>query len=114
MHFVAGLLISMLMLGMPLAFAVDLSHPPAELTGWLVFVISLCGVLGLLQLGLTKYILKPAIMDEMKGLAKQKEFNTHVEDDKDFQGRVDDFMDDVSLKMGVERRHRARRKGDPQ
>lgn len=114
MHFHAGVLISGLMIGMPLAFAVDLSHPPVALTGWIMFVMALCGLLGLLQFGLIKYILKPAIMDEMKGMVTGTDFRSHVSDDKAFQQTADDFMDDVRVHMGIERRQHARRKGDPQ
>jgi len=113
MHFVAGIFIAGLMVGMPLAFAVDLSHPPVALTGWIVFVVALCGLLGLLQFGLIKYILKPAIMEEMKDLPSRKEFNDHVSTDSGFQKSADDFMDEVRVFMGIERREYARRKGDP-
>ncbi len=114
MHYYAGVLISGLMIGMPLAFAVDLSNPPVALTGWILFVMSLCGLLGLLQFGLIKYILKPAIMDEMKGMVSGADFKAHVADDSEFQEKADDFMDDIRVHMGIERRHQARRKGDPQ
>lgn len=114
MNFVAGLLISGLMAILPVAFAFDLSHPPTELTGWLVFIISLCGVLGLIQLGMNKFILKPAIVEEMKAMPSRSEFDIHVKEDKEFHGAVDDFMDEVRDKLQIERRHRARRRGDPQ
>jgi hypothetical protein len=113
MHFVAGLIITGLMAALPLVFAVDLSHPPIALTGWIVFVGALFGLLGLLQFGLIKYILKPAIMEEMKDLPSRKEFNDHVSTDSGFQESADDFMNEVRVFMGVERREFARRKGDP-
>ncbi len=113
MHFKMGVLITGLLAGLPLAFAVDFSHPPAALTGWLGFVIALFGVLGLLQLGLVKYILKPAIMDEMKGMVSGVDFRAHTVDDKQFQDDVSEFMGQVRDELGIERRQMARRKGDP-
>lgn len=113
MHFAAGLLITGTMISAPLAFAVDLSNPPIALTGWIVFIISLCGLLGLLQFGLIKYILKPAIVEEMKGMPSRKEFNDHVKIDNDFHTLADDFMNDVRIHLGIEKRISARRKGDP-
>jgi hypothetical protein len=114
MHFKLGIVITTLLAGLPLAFAIDFSHPPVALTGWILFVMSLFGLLGLLQFGLIKYVLKPAIMEEMKGMVTGTDFKLHVIDDKTFQETADDFMDDVRIHMGIERRQHARRKGDPQ
>lgn len=113
MNFVAGLLITGLMAVLPLAFAVDFNHPPTELTGWLGFIIALCGVLGIIQFGLMKYILKPAIMEQMKGMPTQKDFLAHTSSDKEFQDTVTDFMEEIHVEMGIERRRKARRVGDP-
>lgn len=112
MYFFLGIVISGLMIGTPMAFAVDIGNPPTQLTGWLVFVISLCGVLGLLQLGLVKFILKPAILDEMKLMLSRLEFNLHVKSNDDFRKEVEIFMDDVRGHTGLIRRHRSEPTGE--
>lgn len=94
MYFLAGILISGLLMGAPIALGFDVSAPPTNLTGWLVFVISLCGAIGLMNAFFVRFILKPAIQNELKTLPTRIEFEAHDKKDTDFQTRVESFMED--------------------
>ncbi len=119
MHLSAGVVISGLMIGTPLAFQVNITQPPVNLTGWLIFAISLGGVLSPSQAGVlirldTKLVINPAIQAQLTGIPSRKEFEAHVKQDDDFQKRVDGFIENYYEGSGVEHRHGARRRGDPQ
>ncbi len=114
MHLSAGVVISGLMIGTPLAFQVNITQPPVNLTGWLIFAISLGGVLSLISILMTKLVINPAIQAQLTGIPSRKEFEAHVKQDDDFQKRVDGFIENYYEGSGVEHRHGARRRGDPQ
>ncbi len=93
MHFIASVLISGLMMGLPLAFGFDVSAPPANLTGWLLFVIALCGVLTLTHTFMVRFILKPVISEALKAVPTRVEFIAHDNKDTEFQKKVEHFIE---------------------
>lgn len=97
MYFLASVTISGLMMGAPLAFGFDVSAPPTNLTGWLVFIISLCGAIGIMNAFFVRYILRPAIQNELKAslstLTTRAEFIAHDKKDTEFQDRVERYID---------------------
>jgi hypothetical protein len=93
MHFLASIMISGLLMGMPLAFGFDVAKPPENLTGWILFVISLCGLLGLMNTFMTRFILRPIIREELKAVPTRVEFIAHDNKDTDFQKKVEHYMD---------------------
>ena len=118
MHLLAGLLISGLLIGMPLAFQVNIPQPPANATGWLSFTMLLGGVLTLIGALMSKLIIAPAIESAIKvamaDIPTRKEFEAHVETDEKFQTRVDGFLENYYEGSGPDSRRHARRRGDPQ
>jgi hypothetical protein len=108
-----GALVSGAMMLLPIFLAIDITHPPAGLTEWLVLVISFGGALSLIQIGMQKFFLNPAIMKALENLPTRREFDEHIEQDNKFQDRVDNFITNY-YESGIDTRHHARRKGDPQ
>ncbi len=98
MHFLASILIGGLMIGMPLAYGADISAPPANLTGWMLFVISLCGVLALINTFMVRFILRPVIREELKAVPTRLEFIAHDNKDTKFQEEVENYMRGPQLK----------------
>ncbi len=92
MHFLGSLIVSGLMIGMPLAYGADVSTPPTNLTGWLLFVISLCGVLTLSHTFMVRFILKPVIRKELEAVPTRSEFLAHDNKDSEFQKKVEYYM----------------------
>lgn len=114
MHLFAGLICSVSMMVLPVVLQLDLSKPPVNLTGWLVFAISLGGVLSMVSILMTKLIINPSIQAQLATIPSRKEFDAHVESDKQFHNRVDGFIENYYQGDGIDRRHVAGRRGDPQ
>ncbi len=113
MHFIVGVTASGFMIVLPLLLQFDVSKPPTGLTGWLVFVLSLSGVLGLLQLGIQRFVVGPMMMKALQDIPTRIEFQKHVSDDKEFQDRFEGLIE--RWQHGVpERRQHAQRRGDNQ
>ena len=118
MHLFAGLIISGLMIGLPLAFQSSIPPPPEHLTGWLLFFVALGRVYSLIRIFMTKMIIIPAIETAIKAavadIPTRTEFNAHVQKDDSFQHRVEGFLENYYEGDGIDHRHGARRRGDPQ
>jgi hypothetical protein len=99
MYFLIGITAGGLLMGMPLAFGFDVSKPPVGLTEWFVFVISLCGVMAIVNSFFVRFILKPAIQDQLKTLPTRAEFAAHDQKDTKFQEEVERFMDNRGPKL---------------
>ena len=114
MHLLIGGLISLLLIGMPLAFQAQASipQPPANLTGWLIFLGAAFGMLGILNVLLTKLSIIPAIEARLASVPTKKEFDDHVVKDDEFQTDVRSFIERHD-EDHEDRRHDARRRGDP-
>jgi len=103
-----------LMTALPLMLQLDMSHPPVGLTGWMVFIISLFGVIGLMNTLIVKAVLRPEIAKALSEFVSRKEFDRHESSELEFRKRVDGFIDDYWQMDSPERRNGARRRGDPQ
>ena len=113
MPLLAGVLVSLAMMGAPFAFQMNVAAPPTNLQGWLVFAITLGGFLSLVSVLLTKLVINPAIQTSMKGLIGREEFTAHLATDEKFQNNVNGFIEYYYQHNDGDERRAARRKGDP-
>jgi len=116
MHLLIGVVISLLLVGMPLVFQAQVELPPApiNLTSWVVFFVAAGGFIGLINVLITKLSINPAIAAMLKDVPSRKEFDLHVEDDKQFMVDVRSFIERHEGTGHEDQRHYSRRRGDPQ
>jgi len=117
MYLAASLLLYGAMIALPLMFQINVAEPPVNITGWLVFAISLAGFLGgflsLVTWLLTKLVINPAIQLQLAAIPTRTEFQDHVDSDDKFQIDVRSFIERHDAEGHEDRRHDSRRRGDP-
>jgi len=118
MNLLLGSIVSGAMMILPLLMQMDISKPPGGIAEWAVFVISVGGALGLLQVLMVKLVVNPAIQASLKDIPTRTEFEAHVETDREAHTRMDNFISGYYQRAIGETpgdsRHHARRRGDPQ